>query len=132
MDNGPVEIVWIYLSKMVMFHGYVNVYQRVSIVCVRNSVFCLVPPLLFFLEHDDSPVDGLAGMCFSPNFPDFCPRIPREMELKKWDDGIEYKTYLSENKLSAKFHGLSQILFPFKHFHAGFNPPLSYWEAATS
>jgi len=38
MENGPVEIVGFPINSMVMFHSYVNVYQRVNIA-IENGDF---------------------------------------------------------------------------------------------
>ena len=42
IDNGPVEIVDLPSYKMMIFHSYVNVYQRVSIhTCFDLFCVCL-------------------------------------------------------------------------------------------
>ena len=41
IENGPVEIVDLPINSMVIFHSYVNVYQRVSMDsdCCDSSIF---------------------------------------------------------------------------------------------
>ena len=41
MVNGPVEIVDLPINSMVIFHSYVNVYQRVTIGYI-GTVFVLL------------------------------------------------------------------------------------------
>ena len=57
IENGPVEIVDLPINSMVIFHSYVNVYQRVSnklsdtpsydIKLVIHCATVLPPPLLY-------------------------------------------------------------------------------------